>query len=127
MIVITMILTKLITNPSKLGEQRDVNRLYSRIAPAKCQCIEGIDAEPASLFPQVPHFYVVTAHFVRRRQIPSLFEPQPQPPANQPGIADVRAAEDRLKVVEEQLIGQILDIELKVHRHALFLQQICAY
>ena len=37
-IVMTMILTKLMTNPSGLGrQQRDENRLYFRIAAAKCQ------------------------------------------------------------------------------------------
>jgi hypothetical protein len=34
----TMILTKLMTNPSRLGRRaRDENRLYSKIVPANCQ------------------------------------------------------------------------------------------
>src|SRR5215213_4845972 len=53
-----------------------------------------------------------------------LLEPQRYTPAKQAREADVRTAEDRFKVVEEQLVRQVLDVELKVERRSLVSQQI---
>lgn len=68
----------------------------------------------------------------RGRQLPGLsdrplFEAQVQTSAEKARIADVRAAKNRLEIIEEQLVCQVLDVELKVQRSALFLKQICAH
>ena len=60
------------------------------------------------------------------RTYTSLFKPQTQPPAEKPRISDVCAAKNRLEVVKKQLVRQVLNIELKIQRHALLLHQVRA-
>jgi hypothetical protein len=43
-----------------------------------------------------------------------LFKSNPQPPTEQPRISYVRPTKYRLEVVKKQLVGQILNVELKV-------------
>ena len=44
-----------------------------------------------------------------------LFEPETQPSTEQTGESHVCPAEYRLKIVQKQLISNVLDIKLKVH------------
>src|SRR6185503_5515612 len=55
-----------------------------------------------------------------------LFEPQTQFPAKKPWIPDVRSAKNRFKIVEKQLIRQVLHVKLDVHGDAFLLHQIRA-
>src|SRR5215216_824163 len=55
-----------------------------------------------------------------------LLKAQREAAAEEAREADVRAAEDRLEVVEEQLVGQVLHVELDVERGAFFAQQVGA-
>src|ERR1051326_1453166 len=55
-----------------------------------------------------------------------LFEPKRQPSAQQTRIADVRATEHRLEVVEKQFVRQVLNIELQIHRDAILLHEVGA-
>src|SRR6185437_15346002 len=39
---------------------------------------------------------------------------------------DVRSAEDRLEIIEKQLIRQVMHVKLEVHRHSFLLHQVRA-
>lgn len=131
-IVITMILTKLMTNPSGLGrQQRDENRLYSRIAPAKCQCI---DAELTDLFRQ---FRVICSEKkTLGGSAPSLSESpaSTRRRAHLEGHAHlalitarrykVCPTESRLKIIERYLIRQVKHRKSERHFCMLRAQQV---
>src|SRR5215217_3164717 len=55
-----------------------------------------------------------------------LLKAQREAPAEEAREDDVRAAEDRLEVVEEQLVGQVLHVELDVERRSFLLKKVCA-
>ena len=56
-----------------------------------------------------------------------LFESQTNPPAEESRKSHVRSTENRLEIVEKQLVCQVLNVKLDVHRHSFFLHQVGAY
>ena len=123
-IVMTMILTRLManrlmTNPSRLGQNRDVTECI--LEAPRYSVNEGMPNLTGQPVQAAISSISTKPYAFNCREVPSLFESQTQPPADQPRVAHMRAAENRLKVVKEQLIGQVLDVELKIHRYPLFL------
>ena len=52
------------------------------------------------------------------RRSSRLFESKVQPATKKPWITHVGSTKDGLEVIQKQLVSQILNIKLHIHRHA---------
>src|SRR5215216_722972 len=57
----------------------------------------------------------------------NLFKSKRKPPAEKTWIAHVCPTKNGFKIVEEQLVGQVLNVKLEVHRHPFLLHQVRAH
>lgn len=118
MMVIRIILTRVTANSSRLRAKKGTIRLQTsrilRSALVSCQTPAGASQSPNDGFqPRIP---IGNTSCSKRRF--NLFKPKAQTPAKQPRIANVRSAEHRLEVVKKQLVGEVLHIELDIHRNS---------